>query len=412
MYKRQRQHFACGNDFANVSVVNFVGPGGSKASAYSCNMNVDLDGEPQAYAPISKPKLRPEDNLGNAGWKRESDNAALKAKYEAGNKALNDLEQKKVDTIKAAGITEMPKPGPGAPKTPPNPALVALDKEIAGKKAQLRQMSYEHTDANGNNTAKNPKNFEKIFWKWYGVVALTPEDAKRAAPFDEPSTTTRTLRGPLLDQTSYYEDVFGRFPVVQSVFEPGPEYFASPLPRARNPRFPAWDQRYFLPHDANTQGPFGALALPLGHVTGLKLNDTVLAVRLDTDDTLAFPFRDVGFGYKVAECSFGAFTGVGGDYHPEREGAGKFPNNFLLLYVAFPGGQSPGATLGKFATASNADEFPIILSFIAQATADAKGRHSKVVSGEPIKAYEAWKKSGSKVMPKCYDVIVKGLASA
>jgi hypothetical protein len=223
---------------------------------------------------------------------------------------------------------------------------------------------------------------------------------------------TLTLRRPVLDQTSHYEDVFGRFPVVQSIFEPGPDYFVTPLPRATNTRFPSWDQRFFLPHDALAQGAFGALALPLSHATGLKLNDTVFAVRLDTNDTLAFPFRDTGFGYKVAECSLAAFTGLGGDYHPGRKGAAKFPNNFLLLYLAFPSRQTPAATLAKFATASNASDFPIMLSFIAQATADAKAKPSRVVGGDPLTAYETWKKSSSTTKPACYDVIVQGLSSA
>jgi hypothetical protein len=416
--ERVKHKFACGNDLTNLTVINFIGPGGSKASAYCCNMNVDLDGDPQAYAPLSKPGLRPMDNLGNAGWKGSADNAGLKAKYEAAKKALEELEQKKTDL----GGKTTAIPGPSAPgpttsasaskKAPADPAMAALDKQIAEKKLHVRAMSFEHIDANGNHSAKNPKNFEKIFWKWYGVVALTPEDAKAAAPYLEMAAPSLTLRRPVLDESSQYEDVFGRFPVVQSIFEPGPEYYVTPLPRAKNTRYPAWDQRYFLPHDALEQEAFGALAVPLRQVTGLNLNDTVFAMRLDTDDTLAFPFRDVGFGYKVAECSLAAFTGMGGDYHPEKKGAAKFPNNFLNLYLAFPGGQTPASTLAKFATATNASDFPVMLAFIAQATVDAQGKHSKVVGGDPLTAYEAWKKSSSTVKPSSYDVIIQGLSSA
>jgi hypothetical protein len=167
-----------------------------------------------------------------------------------------------------------------------------------------------------------------------------------------------------------------------------------------------------LPHDAFAQTAFGALAVPLGTLTGLKLNDTCFAIRLDTTVTLPFPFRDTGFGYKVAECSFATYTGLGGDYRPEKNGAAKFPNNFLLLYLAFPGKQTPASVLAKFATASNASDFSVILAFIAQATVDAKAKKSKVVSGDPIKAFEAWKKSSSTDKPEYFDVIVQGLASA
>ena len=351
-------------------------------------------------------------DLGDAGWKNAAGNTAIKTHYEAEKKVLSELEQKKSDLVaKKKTVPDPTKPAPVPAKTAPDPAIVALDKQIEEKKKELRHLSFEHTDANGNHSTKNPKNFENIFWKWYGVAALTPGDAA-AAKYIEMAASTFTLRTPVLDQTSAYEDVFGRFPVVQSVFEPGPEYFVTPLPHARNPRFPSWDQRYFLPHDAFAQEPFGALATPLGAAASLHLNDTVFAVRLDTTDTLSFPFRDVGFGYKVAECSFAAFTGLGGVYHPENEGAAKFPNDFLLLYLAFPGGQSPASTLAKFATASNAADFPAILAFIAQATVDAKAKNSKVVSGDPLKAFETWKKSTSPVKPALLDVIVQGLSTA
>jgi hypothetical protein len=410
--ERVKHKFACGNDLTNLPIINFLGPGGSKACAYCCNMNVDLDGDPQAYAPLGNPHLRPIDNLGNAGWKGQADNSAIKSRYEAGKKALGELEQKKADlTAKIIAVPAPITPIPDPKKAAPDPAMAALDKQIADKKHELRTVGFSLIDANGNPSTKNPKNFEKIFWKWYGVVALTPEEAKGLAPYLDMAAPTLTLRRPVLDETSLYEDVFGKFPVVQSIFEPGPDYFVTPLPHASNTRFPSWDQRYFLPHDALGQGAFGALALPLGHATGLSLNDTVFAVRLDTNDTLAFPFRDTGFGYKVAECSLGAFTGLGGDYHPWNKGAAKFPNNFLLLYLAFPSRRTPAATLAKFATASNASDFPIMLSFIAQVTADAKAKHSKVVSGDPLTAYEAWKKSSSTTMPACYDVIVRGLSS-
>jgi hypothetical protein len=398
-YKAAGPKFACGEDFTNLTVINFTGPGGSRACAYSCNMNLDLDGEPQAYGPFSKPQLRPQDVLGNAGWKSAAENSAIKARYELGKNVLSGLEQKKTDLAKTKAVAD--------------PAMTALAKQIALQTAALRKQSFEHIDSNGNPSAANPKNFEKIFWKWYGVAALTPGQAKRATAYLEMSAPTITLRKPVLDQTSYYEDVFGRFPVVQSIFEPGPEYFVSVLPSAAtNPRFPTWDQRCFIPHDAFAQQPFGALTAPLHNATGLQINDTVFAVRLDTTDTLSFPFRDSGFDNKVAECSFAAFTGLGGEYHPENERAAKFPNDFLLVYLAFPGRQSPTSVLAHFSSASNASDFPLILSFLAQATADAHARHSSVVTGDPLRAFESWKKAGSKDKPQFLDVIMNGLSNA
>jgi hypothetical protein len=419
-YKAVNHKFACGNDYTDITVVTFVGPGGVKACAYSCNMNVDLDGEPQAYGPLSKPQLRPKDNLGNAGWRSAAENDLLNAKYKAEKEALAGLEQKRADLMAkaAAGQNQAnPAPVPGNPvpapaKATPDQPLADLDKAIKDQKNAIQKISFEHLDANGNPSKANPKNFEKIFWKWYGVVALTPDQAKRTPPYLEMPALSITLRRPVLDQTAAYEDVFGRFPVVQSVFEPGPQYFVSPVPGGTNPRYPTWDQRSFLPNDATDQTAFGAIAKPLGDATGLDLNDMVFAIRLDTNDTLAFPFRDMGYDYKVAECSFAAFTGLGGEYRPDLERAAKFPNKFLLLYLAFPGRQSPASVLARFSTASNAGDFPVLLSFLAQATVDAKARGSKSVGGDPVRAFEKWKKSPSTPMPTCYDTIVQGLAGA
>jgi hypothetical protein len=408
---RAKHKFACGQDFTNLTVINFLGPGDAKFSAYCCNMNVDLDGDPQAYAPIGGHNLRPIDNLGNAGWKSAADNAAIKLRYEAAKQELAGLEEKRA-ALPASTTPASTASIPAAKHPTPNPAAVALDKQIKDKKQHLAAMSSEHIDANGRPSKHPPANFEKIFWKWYGVAALTPEEAAGENSYLEMSAPTFTPRKPVLDTTAAYEDVFGRFPVVQSVFEPGPGYFVTPLPHAANPRFPTWDQRYFLPPHETAQGAFGALALPLGAATGLKLNDTLFAVRLDTDDTLAFPFRDVGFGYKVAECSLDAFIGLGGDYRPANRGAAKFPNNFLNLYLAFPNRQKPADVLAKFATASNAAELPIVLSFVAQVTQTAKAKHAHAVGGDPLTAYEAWKKSKSDSKPDSYDVIVQGLRVA
>jgi hypothetical protein len=415
--------FDCGTDTLGLTVFNFTGPGGSKVCAYCCNMNLDLDGEPQAYAPVSRTDLRPLDNLGNAGWLNAAKSAARRVAYEKAKKELSDLEQKKAALIGKAN----PAPGPGKPapvptKAPPDPALALLDTQIAAKHHDLWFYGYEHSNEDHDNydpkrpteylKHKNPKNLGKIFWHWYGVVSLTPEDAARMT-YLELGAPTVTVRRPVIDKTSP-EDVFGRFPVVQSIFEPGTDYFVTQLPHGKNPMFPRWDQRFFLPPSEISQGAFGALSGGLKAVTGLNLKDKIFAVRLDTTDTLKFEFRDSGNGNKVAECSLGAFTDLGGDYHPERENAAKFPNKFLVLYLAFPGGKAPEAVLAQFATASNADDFPDMLAFVAQATSDAKvnANGSKTVTGDPKAAFDTWKKSASQAKPTHLDVIVQGLSLA
>jgi len=241
---------------------------------------------------------------------------------------------------------------------------------------------------------------------------MTPTEAKNAHPRMEVILDSVFMRMPVLDTTPAYEDVFGRFPVVQSVFEPGPEYFVSPIRFGVNPRYPDWDQRHYLPDDVLDQTPFGALADGLKKDAGLDQGDTVFAIRLDKPHTLSFPFRDMGYGNKVAECSLAAFTGLGGEYHPENRGAAKFPNNFQLIYLTFPNKKTPKSTLEEFARASNADEFPVMLAFIAQASADATINRdgSRNVTADPIRNFENWKKARVRTKPSMQDRIVEGLA--
>ena len=146
-------------------------------------MNLDLDGEPQAYGPLSKPKLRPKDNLRNAGWKSEADNTAIRLQYEAGKQLLSQLEQKKANLVAKTQPNPAPTqaaPAPAKPAT--DPVMIALDEQIEEKKKALRKLSFERKDANDNDATVNPKNFEKIFWKWYGVMSLSPNQAKAQVP--------------------------------------------------------------------------------------------------------------------------------------------------------------------------------------------------------------------------------------
>ena len=65
---RAADKFGCGKTYENLMVVNFSGPGGVKASAYCCNVNIDIDGEPQAYGPSDDPEIKPKERLWNGGW--------------------------------------------------------------------------------------------------------------------------------------------------------------------------------------------------------------------------------------------------------------------------------------------------------------------------------------------------------
>ena len=418
--------YACGSDFTGIMIFNFVGPSGGKMTAYSCNMNVDLDGEPQAYAPLDKAaKLRPMDGLGDAGYKDADGNTKQKGIYDIAKAELADLEKKKADLI-AKATAPATAPGTSPPPVPTTPAatapaakhvaspeIIKLDEQITKKRKRVRELGFDHLDGNGNVVASNPKNFEKIYWKWYGVASMTPEDAKKARPYLEMTADKMTLRRPIIDPTAAYEDVFGRFPIVQSQFEPGPDYFVSVLPHYANTKYPSWDQRYYLPEHAYSQVPFGALSNYLrDDDTKLALGDALFAMRLDTRDTLGFSFSDVGFDKKLAECSFTAFRSLGGEYFPERSGAAKYPNNFLLLYLAFPKKKSPAEILNEYAGATNADEFPVMLSFIAQATADAQAARSKKITAEPMVNFQNWKKAAVKTRPAMMDVVENGLEEA
>ncbi len=368
-------------------------------------MNIDLDGEPQAYAPLNNAKLHPLENLWTGGFLSETQNAAKKAKYDEAQKKLTELEQKKADLAK-------PKPGGGSATAVPDAAAVAaLDKQIKDAKEAVKNAAGRRYA----DEATKPKNYGTIFWHWYGLTALTPAEKNRLSHLERIDDKGKTqLRHPQLDETPMYEDVYGKFPVVQSAFEPGPGYYVSVLPRRVNPNFPIWDQRAFLPPDSREQVAYAALSTVLEKVAGVQLNDMVLAIRLDSGASLAFPFLDRGFKPKVGECSIKAFTSLGGVV---ASNVNASRNDFILLYLALANsdGQTPQAILQKFARATNAEDLPVILAFIAKATADArKKKPSGLVSvgGNPLLEFEKWKKSASTVMPAEYEVINNGLREA
>jgi hypothetical protein len=391
------QRFVCGHDYENLMVIEFKGPNGAKIDAYCCNMNLDFDGQPQAYAPINHPaNIKPQDNLGNAGYLWPAENEALRARFESLKNQIAALE-----TQEANAKTDQGK--------------LDLQKQIDQLKKADILTNY-----------KTAKNYGKKFWLWYGVKAISAARKKEvhqerlglvgnvltwAYGLDKPITHLPRNPDPY-DKDANYEDVNGEFPVVQSVFEPGPGYFVSTMPTARNKDFPDWDQRYYLPPGAMIQGPYGALTVPsakypalpsLSGSTGLKLGDAIFAVRLDKVNDLIFPFRDTGYGAKVGECSVDAYVGMGGVIKYTAAGKAYYDNEFPILYLAFPNGQTPQSALAHFATASNALEFPVILGLLAKITRETprakKGNYNPhTVTRDPFAEFKQWQKSFSQTI--------------
>ena len=235
-----------------------------------------------------------------------------------------------------------------------------------------------------------PVNLGKIFWHWYGLVSMTP--AKATATPQDP----RTKKTPVLYHPSFmkdpgpiqyemYEDVYGRFPVVQQGDEPGPGYFVSILAVPVNPRFPKWDQRSTIPPSAKDVQPYGAVGATLNREAKVNKRDTVLAIGCDSGNSLAFPFLDWGNGDALAECSWTAFTALGGTF-------GKYPWGQLyktseprFLYLAFPNKQTPATVLSQIGRFDNSDEFTMILACLVQATLQRS-------SMDPVQEYERRKK--------------------
>jgi hypothetical protein len=393
-YKAAKDPFACGNTYSNLTVVNFVGPFDTKVTAYCCNMNLDLDGEPQVYGPLSK---NPIESWDNGGWKSAAKNAAKKPAFDEAKKLYDDLQKKKLELTTPASSSTPPAPAPPAPggSTPQPPITLGnIDAKITTATNNLVLAA----GLDPHEPDLNAKNFGKIFWHWYGVASLSPTQ-KRSYYLVEKSD--KKVRHPEIDTNSELEDVYGRFPVIQSAYEPGPGFYVSVMPKRVNAAFPLWDQRAFLPPDEKDQVPNAALTTKLGEAAGLVLRDRVFAIRLDTGATLTMPFLDIGFDFKVGECSIGAFTSLGGIV---KRPVTHSDNSFLLLYLAFPK-LDPSFVLNKFALASNAADFPVLLAFIAQATIDAKTKGYNRVTGDPIQDFQKWKKSASTLMPSSFNTI-------
>ena len=156
----------------------------------------------------------------------------MKKDYEDTKKAFEDLEQKKADVIAKSQPSDDPaKPAPA----PPDPAAMEkLDKDIKeAKKAMMKAAIFW-------DAKEKPKYYLEKFWHWYGPFSMTPEEARNAKPFAEPDSKSKELRKPKLDdqRKPELEDAYGRYPVIQSDFEPGPGYYVGAFPRPVNKVFP------------------------------------------------------------------------------------------------------------------------------------------------------------------------------
>jgi hypothetical protein len=397
-YKAVPARFHCGSENSHVQLINLTGPNNAKATAYSCSMNVDVDGEPQAYGPADKRPV-PRDSLQDAGWLAPAKNAEKKTAYDeqfpAAMQRLKDL------------TTRLHAKDP-----PPDHATkVAIDKDIHEVKKELYKLNPFYAEKPA------PVNNGKVFWKWYGVCAMTEAEALRETHDDK--IRGAPPRHPELHVQPELVDVYGKYPVVQSTFEPGPGYYVSPISAGfsagSSKKFPKWDQRYYLPEDVvgsndPVQAPFGALSSGLKNAGGVHMLDQVFAINRDTGVSLAFPFMDGAYGNKVGECSLSAFLKLGGqEVFLKRHGKKttekdrRHWNNskFELLYIAFPRSQSPRQALRSFGTASNADEFPILMSFLA----GTRG------SGDAVSAFKRWQEStlAPKPKPLHFDTIDRAL---
>ena len=393
------QRFKCGSDYENLMLIEFKGPNGAKIVAYCCNMNIDFDGEPHAYAPLDHAaNIQPMDVLGNAGYKTPVENEKERLKFENVKSQIAALETQKANA------------------------------KTVQEKLGLQTRIDELNRADILTKYKGAKNYGKKFWHWYGVISMSPA-RKKEVYYDKLDgavaavlvafglTKSNTLpRNPdLYDKNDAYEDVNGEFPVVQSILEPGPGYFVSSMPRARNNDFPNWDQRYYLAPGTMKQGAYGALTVPhhrypsLAGSTGLKLGDAIFAVRLDKAIDLTFPFRDTGYGPKVGECSIDAFLGLGGVIKHGKAGKAYYINEFPVLYLTFPNRQTPQSALENFATASNPLDFALVLSFLAKVTVETPrlkkpgtNSYPHTVNRDPLAEFNRWKKA----LPLCNDIVL------
>jgi hypothetical protein len=200
-------------------------------------MNIDTDGDPQSYGPLNTPNIRPLDDLGNAGYvdpdkdgadfkhrgnkqRREAYEkgiASARTEYEdlrkqrialdpkAVEQKRKDLEQKIVDADKALNDLKQQKADLDPEKVAKARDDLAKndhDDHWIGKIPDAYQKIYDLNPYEfkplpdrwknepwrqelwqpEDKDETKPPNLGKIFWHWYGVASLTPQQAKIEHP--------------------------------------------------------------------------------------------------------------------------------------------------------------------------------------------------------------------------------------
>jgi hypothetical protein len=419
LFTKEPIKWECGNDLGNITLATFgfQAPGKPKGTkdlnrtvgcAYCCNTNMDLDGEPQAYGPLTKINDTL-DWLQNAGWRDTDQNAAIKVAHDELAKLT-----KKIDDLTAASKTAVDAKSPSAD-------LGKLQEQQAALKTKItKELHGKLYSPNAFEHGTKIKYFGTKFWDWYGVRAYTPQQASSLPPytevFTEKGVTKQVARTPILEKNPIYEDAFGRFPVIQSQYEPGTDFYVSVLATPVNTTFPEWDQRYFQLPDPKAQRPYAALSQKFQQYMPLGKNDRLFAIRPDTGDTLEFPILDMGnWDPKVGECSIAVFTLLNGKFAaPKYTGKPNPINNFPVLFLSFLKSASKpiSTSLAEMAGAPNADELPALLSFLSQSTTDTLTNKRHSVAGEPFDEFVRWQKLNPRVNPPLYSLINQKLVAA
>jgi hypothetical protein len=178
-----------------------------------------------------------------------------------------------------------------------------------------------HPDDTGDDNLANARDDQR----WFGVVALSPNDAA--------VTSGRAIidQRPGLDRQ-------GRYPVIQRAEngDANPGYYVSQTSRAADASLPRYVQARYL--DAS-RVPYGALSGKLKD-QGVALGDYGLTVRHDRNLQSGFFMADSGGNnFALGEGSQKVGTNLGGS------GRGNhFNNNFPVSFLVFPGTATTGPT--------------------------------------------------------------------
>jgi hypothetical protein len=394
-YTTLAHRYFCGNSYRGIPVVVFNGPNGARVVAYCANMNIDIDGDPQAYYRHDDPAHVPLDSLQDGGWLSPTQNAAAKAEFEQLPEQIAGWK---------AELDALPADASAATKS-------ALEKKIKEGKNRFAHL---------NRFPANALHKETKFWNWYGLVPLTPGEAARLGQVVTGETVGRHPRlAREFADGEQFEDVYGKYPIIQSAFEPGRGfYFVSRLSTTVNHEFPYWDQRHYLLPSALHVEPYGAISDYLKQgPANLDLNHHLLGLRLDNGNSVTMRYLDgAGAVYKVGECSLTAYTALGGTVPTHGFPiANLVANNFLVLYIGVPVEQETDirTTFANFSQAPNANDFPVMLAFVAEETVRATGSNTPgnqliSITGNPMTSFENWLKlpAARRFYPNSYDQVL------